>query len=107
MLALQASCLQFYRQFLESPNFASWFERRRGRVSLWQEAAWQQSRQEKGGFPDSGDVSDVRLVELFAELESELNSAIALTKTAAENPQVCTPFRLALFVLPKHLSDSN
>lgn len=32
----QSNCLAFYKRFLESPNFASWFERRRQAAMLWQ-----------------------------------------------------------------------
>lgn len=32
----QSNCLAFYKRFLESPNFTSWFERRRQAALLWQ-----------------------------------------------------------------------
>ena len=32
----QSSCVAFYKRFIESPNFASWFERRRQAAWAWQ-----------------------------------------------------------------------
>lgn len=33
---MQANCVAFYRQFLESPNFMCWFERQRKAAWDWQ-----------------------------------------------------------------------
>ena len=35
-LGSQSNCLALYKRFLESPNFGSWFERRRQAAMLWQ-----------------------------------------------------------------------
>lgn len=32
----QSSCIAFYKRFIESPNFSSWFERRRQAAWAWQ-----------------------------------------------------------------------
>ena len=32
----QQACIAFYKRFIESPNFASWFERRRQAAWAWQ-----------------------------------------------------------------------
>ena len=36
---MQANCVAFYRQFLESPNFMCWFERQRKAAWDWQVVA--------------------------------------------------------------------
>ena len=35
-LWLQAACVQFYKRFIECPNFMAWFERRREAAAFWQ-----------------------------------------------------------------------
>ena len=36
LLVAQAACIQFYKRFIECPNFMAWFERRRGAAAAWQ-----------------------------------------------------------------------
>ena len=87
--ALQAGCIQFYRRFLECPNFSSWFERGRGRAALWQEAAWAQAQLERGTELILEDSSEVQLVEAFAALEHRLDAAVAAAASPTEKaPQV-------------------
>ena len=78
---MQASCIQFYRQFLESPNFATWFERRRGRAALWQECVWRAAEISRGTEFQIQGVPEVQLVEIFAALETKL----ALTENQDED----------------------
>ena len=86
---LQAGCIQFYRRFLECPNFSSWFERGRGRAALWQEAAWAQAQLERGTELILEDSSEVQLVEAFAALEHRLDAAVAAAASPTESaPQV-------------------
>lgn len=68
--------MQFYRRFLESPNFVSWFERRRGRAALWQASSWAEAALERGRFFELDDCSEVRLIEAFAALEKQLEIAL-------------------------------
>ena len=75
-LCMQAACLQFYRRFLESPNFVSWFERRRGRAALWQEGSWAEAALERGRFFELENCSEVRLIEAFGALEKQLENAL-------------------------------
>ncbi len=35
-VVVQAACVQFYKRFIECPNFMAWFERRRGAAAAWQ-----------------------------------------------------------------------
>ncbi|KAL3154098.1 hypothetical protein ABBQ32_013634 [Trebouxia sp. C0010 RCD-2024] len=36
----QAACVQFYKRFIECPNFMAWFERRRAAAAAWQACAF-------------------------------------------------------------------
>ena len=87
-LVLQSACIQFYRRFLESPNFSSWFERRRGRASLWQECSWAEAALERGKEVDFEDCSEVRLIEAFAALEKKLEATL---KAEDASPSVRQP----------------
>ncbi|KAK9805887.1 hypothetical protein WJX73_001357 [Symbiochloris irregularis] len=69
----RAACVQFYRRFLESPNFSSWLERRR-QAALAAEA--HQQALDAGSLPAVlSTMSDVQLIERFAQLETALDSA--------------------------------
>ena len=35
-VVVQAACVQFYKRFIQCPNFMAWFERRRGAAAAWQ-----------------------------------------------------------------------
>ena len=38
---MQAACVQFYKRFIECPNFMAWFERRRAAAAAaWQVSCW-------------------------------------------------------------------
>jgi len=87
---MQAGCIQFYRRFLECPNFSSWFERRRGRAALWQEAVWRQAASKRGqeiGFSEM-EYPEVQLIDAFAAIERKLEAAISAAPSTTS--QVCT-----------------
>ena len=65
----------FYKRFLASPNFASWFERRRGAARAWQAAAWSDALLDRGEGEEPEVLDDVHLVEAFLRLETRLAEA--------------------------------
>ncbi len=88
---MQAACLQFYRRFLESPNFVSWFERRRGRAALWQESRWAEAALERGRAFELDGCGEVRLIEAFADLEKQLENALrkgGTSNSVSQHPRV-------------------
>ncbi|DBA96088.1 TPA: hypothetical protein ACH3X1_001584 [Trebouxia sp. C0004] len=49
----QAACVQFYKRFIECPNFMAWFERRRGAAAAWQEEVWLMDDELRGACLES------------------------------------------------------
>lgn len=80
--------MQFYRRFLESPNFSTWFERRRGRAAAWQQAAWERAESDRGVELDLAGSSEVELVETFAALERRFEAAAVNAEDAVDSPRV-------------------
>lgn len=88
----QAACIQLYRRFLESPNFSSWFERRRGRAAAWQEACWAEACLERGTEQEFEDCSEVQLIEAFASIERKLEVLMnRKEESASVRPSPCLP----------------
>lgn len=92
----QAACVQFYKRFIECPNFMAWFERRRGAAAAWQEEVWSMGAEPQEPFLDSGSeeagklepsLSDVQLVEAFFDVEGRLEAALAAARHPATAPQ--------------------
>ncbi|KAL0020793.1 hypothetical protein WJX79_003522 [Trebouxia sp. C0005] len=92
----QAACVQFYKRFIECPNFMAWFERRRGAAAAWQEEVWSVAAEHPEAFLDSGSedagklepsLSDVQLVEAFFDVEGRLEAALAAARHPAAAPQ--------------------
>jgi hypothetical protein len=86
---MQAGCIQFYRRFLECPNFSTWFERRRGRAALWQEAVWGQAASMRGQemvFSET-EYLEVHLIDAFAVIERKLEAVIGAAPSTSS--QVC------------------
>lgn len=79
--------MQFYRRFLESPNFASWFERRRT-AALAEHAHQRELAAGSTGVALSG-MDDVQLIERFAALEQALDAAADPARSASAPQQVC------------------
>ena len=76
----RAGVVALARRFLASPNFASWFERRREAARSWQSAAWEAAAAERGEGPAPGELGESELVDAFAALEAKigaLESALA------------------------------
>ena len=77
----QAACLQFYRRFLESPNFISWLERQR--QAAFAAEAHQQALTAGSLIANLASLDDVQLVERFAQLEAALNRVTAAAAVGA------------------------
>lgn len=90
----QAACVQFYRRFLESPNFASWFERRRT-AALAEHAHQRELAAGSTGVALSG-MDDVQLIERFAALEQALDAAADPARSASAPQQVVEEHVVAL-----------
>eukprot|EP00884_Botryococcus_braunii_P007607 jgi/Botrbrau1/16848/Bobra.150_2s0070.1 len=73
----QSALLNFYRKFLESPNFSSWFERRRNAAWLQQRALWEAARRERGQVSHLIGKSEIELVDALSRAEAALDRAIA------------------------------
>ena len=79
-LGSRAGVVALARRFLASPNFASWFERRRAAARGWQAAAWEAAAAERGEGPAPRELGESELVDAFAALEERigaLESALA------------------------------
>ena len=65
--------MQFYRRFLESPNFSSWLERRR--QAAFAAEAHQRALAAGSLSATLASLDDVQLIERFAALEVALEQA--------------------------------
>lgn len=52
--------MAFYKRFLESPNFAAWFERQREAAWAWQEAEWATAASVRGEGADLSGLDEVQ-----------------------------------------------
>ena len=57
----QGNAIAFYRRFLESPNFAAWFERQRGVAWAWQESEWAAAAAVRGEGTDLSGLDEVQV----------------------------------------------
>jgi hypothetical protein len=85
----QASLITFYRRFLESPNFTSWFERQRAAAWRWQEAEWAAAAAVRGEGADLDGLDEVQVVEAFFELEGALEAALTAAHQPKATSQAC------------------
>ena len=61
LCAGQGALLAFYKRFLESPNFAAWFERQREAAWAWQEAEWTAAAAVRGEGTDLSGLDEVQV----------------------------------------------
>ncbi|KAK9810174.1 hypothetical protein WJX72_006112 [[Myrmecia] bisecta] len=83
----QGQCVQFYKRFLESANFTSWFERRRQAAWSFQETSWELARTGRGEDLNLEALDEVQLVEVFHDMEARLEEAAAVARHPAASQQ--------------------
>jgi hypothetical protein len=86
---VQAALIAFYRRFLESPNFSSWFERQRAAAWRWQEAEWGAAAAVRGEGADLNGLDEVQIVEAFFDLERTLEDAVTAARQPKAPAQAC------------------
>ena len=58
---MQGTVVAFYKRFLESPNFAAWFERQREAAWAWQETEWTAAAAVRGEGADLSGLDEVQV----------------------------------------------
>jgi len=98
-LGSRSGVVALARRFLASPNFASWFERRRAAARGWQLASWDAAAVERGEGPAPEELGESELVDAFAALEARigaLETALAEVDAGAGGDPVSPPDLSAL-----------
>ena len=60
-MMVQGNAIAFYKRFLESPNFAAWFERQREAAWAWQESEWAAAAAVRGEGADLSGLDEVQV----------------------------------------------
>ena len=69
---MQGAVVALYKRFLESPNFAAWFERQREGAWAWQEAEWAAAAAVRGEGADLSGLDEVQVCCLSAPLPPDV-----------------------------------